>query len=54
MITFTPAERIAHYDQTRHVHYEEVAVGWLICVDCREIAQAVAQAEVARDWTGEV
>ena len=41
-------------DQTRHVRYEEIGAGLVVCVECREIAQSVSQADVARDWTGEV
>lgn len=50
----TRAEQNTHFDRTRHVRYEDVGGGFMICVECREIETLVAQADVARDWTGEV
>ena len=53
-VMLTRAEQTLHFDQTRHVRYEDVGGGFMVCVECREIAQGATQAAVARDWTGEV
>lgn len=53
-VMLTRAAQTLHYDQTRHVRYEDVGGEFMVCIECREIAALIAQAQVARDWEGEV
>ena len=53
-VMLTRAEQTIHFDQTHHVRYEDVGGGFMICIECREIEMDATQAQVARDWTGEV